>query len=141
MAAEYDRIGVLTTNHLRGFMNSFLEAVNAGDTETLDDLRPYIAENARITLPVGNERVGLGEAARLQGTLTGFVDIHGLRVASDVRSGAGKVRLYRNSDAFFSDSEVERTPSGLMFGQSVNCGFQFVLTRERKLQLTRLTCD
>ena len=138
---EYDRIGVLTTKHLRGFITTLIEAINAGDSETLDELRPYIADNARITLPMGNDKVGMERIEDLQGALTGFVDIHGLRVASDVRSGAGKIRLYRNSDAFFADSDVERSPSGLMFGQSVNCGFQFALTRERKLELTRLTCD
>lgn len=149
MAKGFDDIGVLTTTPVRAYIKAFLEILNGADHDAFQTLRPYIKDNAAIdiNLTMGNEGTQRFQPTPekpktldpLKGLLSGFVEIHGVRISSDVRSAAGKVTLHRASDLFF-DGVGERTESGLIYEVKINCGFQMALTRERTLQLTRFTC-
>lgn len=131
-----------------GFVKQLSEALNAGDAEAFDALSPHIAENAKITLAIGNSdgdvrkfNVTSDTVEDVKGLLSGFVAIGDTRITTDRLSAAGTVHFYRVSDALFVNGTMERTPSGLIYGASVDCVFQMRLTRDQSLMLSQFICD
>ena len=150
---RYEGITVLTTSTVTQFFKEFMEALNAGDAEAYETLAPYIRENAKISL----ETLTLPKKLTLnpqrpsnieewRNAFTGFVDIERISISRDVKSTGGRIRVFQSvaSNAFAIDPEetdLDITPSGLIFGDAPSCDFQMIVDRDRTLQLTSFVCE